>query len=536
MIIKKIAFGDASEAYIENKLKSGFNIIYSDDNNKGKTIVMQSALYAIGNEPIFPSTFNYGDYYHYVLFEMDDGTEVESCRKGNSFVVRIDDSISILDSVAELKRYLNRNGMRFPIIIKDNVQKMVDPVLLYQIFFVGQDGKNPASIFNDNYYKKEDFWNLVYAIAGIENEIIDVVDSDAIKTQIELLTEEKKVLKSKNKILKRRKGTALDLVSQQRYNEAVETKVKKISLLQNHIVELSKSRNRAISRRLVNERTLNEIRSLNRTDVSGSLYCADCGSDRIAYRSGDKSYTFDITDVEMRRNIMESIQDKISAYQEEEENCNNQIHELQRQLQELLKEEDLSLETVLMYRDDIAEASAADARLVDIDNEIKKLKAALTIRGKKSETYAARREELKASIVSKMNEFYEAVDPNGTIVFEDLFSKRTNRYSGCEETEFYLARLYSIAVILKHNYPIMMDFFRDGELSTEKEDIVLNLFSKMKNQIIFTATLKVEELGKYKKNRKIHGIDYSANEDSHILSSRYVASFKRLLKPMMVKL
>ena len=57
MIIKTIAFGDANEAFIEDRLTSGFNIIYSDDNNKGKTIVMQSALYAIGNEPIFPSSF-----------------------------------------------------------------------------------------------------------------------------------------------------------------------------------------------------------------------------------------------------------------------------------------------------------------------------------------------------------------------------------------------------------------------------------------------------------------------------------------------
>ena len=45
MIIKKIAFGDSNEAFIENRLTNGFNIIYSDDNNKGKTIVMQSALY-----------------------------------------------------------------------------------------------------------------------------------------------------------------------------------------------------------------------------------------------------------------------------------------------------------------------------------------------------------------------------------------------------------------------------------------------------------------------------------------------------------
>ena len=49
MFVKKIAFGDAEEAYLEERLNTGFNIIYSDDNNKGKTIVIQSALYAIIN-------------------------------------------------------------------------------------------------------------------------------------------------------------------------------------------------------------------------------------------------------------------------------------------------------------------------------------------------------------------------------------------------------------------------------------------------------------------------------------------------------
>ena len=72
----------------------------------------------------------------------------------------------------------------------------------------------------------------------------------------------------------------------------------------------------------------------------------------------------------MRRNIIESIQDKINAYDEEVQNCNLQLNELQRQLQALLKEEDLSLEAVLLYKDEIVDASAVDTRLVEIDSEI----------------------------------------------------------------------------------------------------------------------------------------------------------------------
>ncbi len=59
MIIKKIAVGNSTEAFVEDGFTDGLNIISSDDNNKGKTIAMQSMMYAIGNEPTFPTTFDY---------------------------------------------------------------------------------------------------------------------------------------------------------------------------------------------------------------------------------------------------------------------------------------------------------------------------------------------------------------------------------------------------------------------------------------------------------------------------------------------
>ena len=39
MIIKSIFIGNAVEAFLEDKFSERFNILYSDDNNKGKTIV-----------------------------------------------------------------------------------------------------------------------------------------------------------------------------------------------------------------------------------------------------------------------------------------------------------------------------------------------------------------------------------------------------------------------------------------------------------------------------------------------------------------
>ena len=111
MKIKRTAVGNNTEAYIESNFKEGLNIISSDDNNKGKTIVIQSMMYALGNEPAFPKSFNYNEYYHYIEFEVGDVTYF-LCRRQNVFVLKHDSTLMIFDNVSELKdigirKYLN---------------------------------------------------------------------------------------------------------------------------------------------------------------------------------------------------------------------------------------------------------------------------------------------------------------------------------------------------------------------------------------------------------------------------------------------
>lgn len=62
MKILRVAVGNSKEAFIESRFTEGLNIISSDDNNKGKTIVIQSMMYALGNEPTFPTSFEYQKY------------------------------------------------------------------------------------------------------------------------------------------------------------------------------------------------------------------------------------------------------------------------------------------------------------------------------------------------------------------------------------------------------------------------------------------------------------------------------------------
>ncbi len=63
MIVKKVAFGNLNEAFIENRFKNATNIIFSNDNNRGKTLLMQSLIYSIGYESIFPNSFNPKKYF-----------------------------------------------------------------------------------------------------------------------------------------------------------------------------------------------------------------------------------------------------------------------------------------------------------------------------------------------------------------------------------------------------------------------------------------------------------------------------------------
>ena len=136
MRINKVAFGNTEEAFIEEHLSHGVNIIYSDDNNKGKTLLIQGMMYAIGNDPIFPSGFNYNNYYFYVNISFEN-IEFEFLRKKNTVMVRSKDFLQICDSISELKYFIHKNIFQLFKIPKKEESKLVDLSLFYQIFFIG---------------------------------------------------------------------------------------------------------------------------------------------------------------------------------------------------------------------------------------------------------------------------------------------------------------------------------------------------------------------------------------------------------------
>lgn len=537
MKILKVAVGNSNEAFIECGFSGGVNIISSDDNNKGKTIVIQSMMYALGNEPTFPTSFEYQKYYYYVEFE-ECGTIYRICRSVDGFVLKQAASVLIFDNVSELKRYWNKHISPLPSIVKNQLARIVDPVLFVQLFFVGQDKKDTSNIAHHGFYNKQDYVEMLYAYAGLGSEQLSQEKIDQIKSRISILSDEKKVLLQQHKILKSKKAP-VSYLSAESDRLAFGEKVASLEKVQAKITELRKLRNATTTRKSKWEHTINELRSLNRTISCGELRCMDCNSTNISFSTGEimqTSYSFDVSTVEMRNEIIHSISEKITAYAEEIQRLSAEICAEQERLQSLMDDEAVSLESIVAYKKDIFSASDAENRIKEIDSEITDLKSQLVANENASQETQSHRVALLASIIAKMNELYCRIDPDGNIEYTSLFTQRNEVYSGSEATVFHLVKLFALQDIMKHNYPIVIDSFRAEDLSTGKEQIVLEISKSIGNQIIFTTTLKREELGKYDTLEGINHINYLSHTPSKILDSKYVAGFTDLMSNLSVKI
>ena len=135
MKILKTGCGNTQESFIEDRLTDGVNVIFSNDNNKGKTIIFQGMMYALGNEPIFPSGFNYKSYYFYTSIE-HNGEIFEFLRKNSTIAVKQRDIVTVFNDTSELKYFVTKNIFSLPYIIKDGFQKLVDLSLSSTNYFL----------------------------------------------------------------------------------------------------------------------------------------------------------------------------------------------------------------------------------------------------------------------------------------------------------------------------------------------------------------------------------------------------------------
>ena len=117
-------------------------------------------------------------------------------------------------------------------------------------------------------------------------------------------------------------------------------------------------------------------------------------------------------------------------------------------------------------------------------------------------------------------------DNDQTTPYEALFSTNANVYSGSDETIYFASRQYALATTMDHGMPLLVDSFRGEDLSTVREERMLELYSHLQNQMIFTTTVKKEEgREKYENDSRLNAIDYSEHETDRILCKSYNDEF-----------
>ena len=537
MKIRKVAVGNTEVAFVEKNLTDGVNIISSDDNNKGKTIVIQSMMYAMGNEPVFPVSFDYHQYSYYVEFEVN-GNVYYLCRKGNTFVLKNGTLLMLFDNTSELKRYWSKYIFELPVIMKNNTLQIADPVLFLQIFFIGQDKKDTSNVLVTRYYNKQDFIEMLYYYTGIENSGLSQDEINEIRQTIKDLNAGKATLLKQHTILKSQ-NPPVSYLSSTSDRLAFEAKVAQMEKHRDKIESLKKERNRITNKRMKWQTTLKELNSLNRTIECGELRCMDCNSTHISFTTGQKkqnSYAFDVSTVELRTEIINSIKEKIAAYNEEIEKLTGEIGIEQRKLNEAMENESVTLEELVIYHKDVFSAADAEKRISEIESRIASEQTKLKTSDNASESAKQKKDEFFHNTVQSMNEYYHRIDSDSEEDYSNIFTDKATVYSGSEATVFHISKLLALQKVLNHDFPIVIDSFRAEDLSTPEEKRVLELFCGLHNQSILTTTLKTEELGKYNDLESINHIDYDSHLPNHLLQPEYVAEMKELLSVLSLEL
>ncbi|MDG3338665.1 hypothetical protein [Streptococcus suis] len=528
MLVKKIAFGNLEEAFIEEGLTDGVNIIFSDDNNKGKTLLFQAFMYSIGNTPIFPGNFKKEDYYFYSMINCA-GVDYEFLRKKDTFLVIFLQEFHIFETLSELKYFLKQQKIfDIPVIEKNGREKVADLELFYELFFVGQDNRNPSNIINKGYYNKSDFSSMIVALKGYSN-ISNSKELDEIKEEINAVKNEIKANKKYLKLLKTDKQVSsyLDKFTS---NEEFKNFKNRSKQLNDKIGEIKRDRNREQARQDKLVQLLKELNSLNREIKSGNVYCTDCGSSHISFKNRDVN--FDLSNAEVRKHVLNSIDFQISMSKNEVTELNEELNKIQDELKTLLMDTPNDFRKSLLYSEIIKTDMNYDDKLLELDRKLHSLQFDKSIIEQKGLTNRDGIKSIKENVVAKMNTLYKVIDPDGKLVFDDLFTKKEATYSGSDGQVYYFCRLISLNNLLKHTYPIINDSFREGEISTRKEELMIDYYKKLNKQVILSATLKNQEyaVDKYSNIEGVNTIDYSINDDSKILNSKYTDEFILILK------
>ncbi|HBE78239.1 MAG TPA: hypothetical protein DDW65_10735, partial [Firmicutes bacterium] len=422
-----------------------------------------------------------------------------------------------------------------PVIKKDDSRRIVDLVLVFQLFFLPQDKRDTSNVIGSSYYKKDDFNDMIYSISGSNPDPIDEAQIKTIKDEIVRLEEERKITHKRLKFAKTHPGIS-EVVNKSSDRESLQAKHSVLVSITTSISEIRKDRIREINRKVKLEQLISELRSLNRDLSTGKVICADCGSSRVVFKNND--YSFDVSNQSVRNKILESISEQIKMKDENIEELTRSLNYEQDQLKKELESTPKSIQTILLHSEEILSNDEIDIKLTEINNRVDELKQELAMARKFQLDTKTTNKSIISDILTAMNSIYKEMDSTGGLIFEELFTTRNETYSGSEEQEFYFAKLIALSETLNLDYPIIIDSFRDGELSSGKEIFMIKKYLSLGKQVILSSTLKQEEYTsrRYSEFVGVNAIDYSTNKSSHILNKGNVPQFMDILKGFKIEI
>ena len=523
--VKNLYIGNEVESYCLHGLTRGMNIITSVENHVGKTIVMQSIMYALGADPLFPPSFKDKSYLFIVDVDLN-GHALSFLRNKNLFVVKDGDTITPFEGKGSFDAYWSENVERLPSVVKDGQPVCVGLPLYTQMAFVPQSKRDTSRVIG-SYFSRDDFTEMVYSLVGLESRHIDSKEEKALKSRRDVLRTKKRELERKAKALKA-PGSSLAVASPTADRLEKERIIKQLDEVTAKIGKLRNKRNHAYTRQKKNEIVLSELRSLNNTISAGDIMCLKCGSDQIGYKVPESDYVFDVTTSDMRTQIMMTVKAKIDAYASEVRQLDAEIRPLQRTFNSLAESQELTLEDVFAARDGYQDIEEIDRELSDVSDEIDSITEQLEEARQVTSELKEDRKRFMGRILDAMSSVRRTInDDPDSAEYESLFTTSVNTYSGSEVTEYYLARVYALAKHVHHGLPILIDSFRAEELSSRREERALPLLAELPNQIILTATLKGEEKGKYQGREGFNHIDFTGYTVNKLLSPRDNEAFAR---------
>lgn len=516
--VKNLYIGNETESYCLRGLTSGMNIITSVENHVGKTIVMQSIMYALGADPLFPPSF--GDKSYLFIVDIDFGGRALSfLRNKNLFVVKDGSTVTPFEGKGSFDAYWSEKIERLPSVVKDGQPVCVGLPLYTQMAFVPQSKRDTSRVIG-GYFNRDDFTEMVYSLAGLESRHIDTKAEAALKAKRNVLRTKKKELARKAKALTA-PGSSLAATSPTADRSEKERIVKQLDEVTARISKLRNRRNHAYSRKKKNEIALSELRSLNSSISAGDIVCLKCGSNQIGYKVPESDYVFDVTTSDMRTQILKAVNDKIDAYASEIRQLDSDIRLLQNEFNAFADSQDLTLEDVFAARDGYQDVEEIDRELSSVNDEIDSITEQLDQARQVTSELKEERKHFMDRVLDSMSFVRRTInDDPDSAEYERLFTTSANTFSGSEVTEYYLARVYALAKHVRHGLPIVIDSFRAEELSSRREERALPLLAELPNQIILTATLKGEEAGKYRGREGFNHIDFTGYPVNKLLSAK----------------